>query len=48
MVNFEFATKYKIVSIKDAKFAVENLVLEEWINLKELNHPRIKQLSSYK
>ena len=41
-VNFEFA---KVVFIQDALFDVMNLVLDQWIDLKEWNHPSAPTIS---
>ena len=38
-VNFEFATKCKMVSIKDAWLDVASFVLALWIKLKKIELP---------
>ena len=40
-MNFEFATKCKMVLTKDPQFDAWNLVLALWVFEKNLNHPNV-------
>ena len=42
-MDFEFATKCKMVLIKDDKIDAKNLVLALWVFEKNLNHPSVEQ-----